>query len=129
MLYDGKTVKDFEPAKVKDMMKMAVSEGMRGVSPRFIQNIVSAAACDHDVKCVDPYGVLDAAKRWLATSALYKPEQSKEFGGALLGLATNALETFIKEDMGKAICGDEEALENMFKKYYDNVEAAINRKK
>ncbi|MFH1065257.1 MAG: serine protein kinase [Nanoarchaeota archaeon] len=129
MLYDGKTVKDFEPATVKDMMKMAVSEGMRGVSPRFIQNIVSAAACDHDVLCVDPYRVLDAAKVWLATSALYKPEQTKEFGGTLLGLATNALETFIKEDMGKAICGDEEALENMFKKYYDNVEAAVNRRK
>ena len=127
LLYDGRTVKDFEPAKVKDMMKMAVSEGLRGVSPRFIQNIVSAAACSHDVKCIDPYSVLNTAKRWLATSALYKPEQTKEFGGTLLELATKALEDLIKEDMGRAICGDDEALENMFKKYYDNVEAAVNK--
>ncbi|MDD4878320.1 MAG: serine protein kinase [Candidatus Nanoarchaeia archaeon] len=128
-LYDGRTVKDFEPSKVKDMMKAAVSEGLRGVSPRFIQNIVTAASCSHDENCVDPYMVLNAAKKWLATSALYKPEDAKEFGGALLGLATNALETLIKEDMGKAICGDEEALDSMFKKYYDNVEASVNGRK
>ena len=62
-LYDGRMVGMYTRQDVIEMKHDHIGEGMKGISPRYVMNRISAIASAPGVKCVTPLAVLDSLWR------------------------------------------------------------------
>ena len=80
-LYDGQWVSHFSQDDVVRAQRHNRSEGMTGLSPRYVMNRLSAAASSPDVSCVSPLMALDSLWRGLSENvSLDDAERAKYFG-------------------------------------------------
>ena len=80
-LYDGQWVSHFSQEDVERAQRHNRSEGMTGLSPRYVMNRLSAAASSPDVSCVSPLMALDSLWRGLSENvSLDEAERAKYFG-------------------------------------------------
>ena len=59
-LYDGRRVGAYTRQDVADIKRQHTSEGMSGISPRYVMNRISAVASIPDIECVTPLAVLNS---------------------------------------------------------------------
>jgi len=129
-LYNGKTLPGFTEDNVKELRKEAEREGLEGISPRYIQDKLSnCLVADIEETCVNPFMVLKELESGLRHHSLITSEEQREKYRELLAVVREEYEDIVKNEVQRAISGDEEALQRLCANYIDNVKAYTQREK
>jgi serine protein kinase len=129
-LYNGKTLPGYTEDNIKELRDETHREGMEGISPRYIQDKVSNALVKVDEGgCVNPFMVLNELEEGLLHHSLISSEDQKKRFKELLADVKGEYEDIVKNEVQRAICADEEAINRLFMNYIDNVKAYTQRQK
>ncbi len=129
-LYDGKTLPGFTEDNVKELRKEAVSEGMNGISPRYIQDKISnALVAEIGTDCINPFMVLNEIESGLKHHSLLTSDEQKKRYKELLGVVKEEYEDIVKNEVQRAISADEDAISRLCGNYIDNVKAYTQKEK
>ena len=129
-LYDGRTLPGFTEDNVKELRKSAVSEGMDGISPRYVQDKISNAMVrDSDAPSLNAFMVLNELESGLKNHSLINDEEKKKRYRDLLGLVKKEYEDIVKNEVQKAIAADETAIQRLCGNYIDNVKAYTQKER
>jgi serine protein kinase len=128
-LYDGEEVEDFSQRDVKELHDESPTEGMDGISPRYVINALSRALARDGTACVNPIDGLRALRDGLDQH----PGLSRERRDELLNLISESRREYdeeAKKEVQKAfVYSFEESARTLLNNYLDNVEAFCNRTK
>ncbi|MGH9362670.1 MAG: PrkA family serine protein kinase, partial [Thermoanaerobaculia bacterium] len=95
-----------------------------------IQDKISNALVKVDQSgCVNPFMVLNELEEGLLHHSLISSEDQKKRFKELLADAKGEYEDIVKNEVQRAICADEEAINRLFMNYIDNVKAYTQRQK
>ncbi len=129
-LYNGKTLPGFTEDNVKELRKEAEREGMEGISPRYIQDKLSnCLVADIEEACVNPFMVLKELESGLRHHSLITSDEQRDQYRELLAVVREEYEDIVKNEVQRAISGDEEALQRLCANYIDNVKAYTQHEK
>jgi serine protein kinase len=129
-LYNGKTLPGFTEDNVKELRKEASREGMEGISPRYIQDKLSnCLVSDVEEACVNPFMVLKELESGLKHHSLLNNQEQREKFRELLAVVREEYEDIVKNEVQRAISGDEDALQRLCANYIDNIKAYTQREK
>lgn len=129
-LYNGKTLPGFTEDNVKELRKEAEREGMEGISPRYIQDKISnCLVADIEESCVNPFMVLKELEGGLKHHSLITSGEQRDQFRELLAVVREEYEDVVKNEVQRAISGDEDALQRLCANYIDNVKAYTQREK
>jgi serine protein kinase len=129
-LYNGKTLPGFTSDNVAQLRKEAKSEGMLGISPRYVQDKISnALVANADSTNLNPFMVLNELDEGLKHHSLIHSEEIRERYRQLIGVAKDEYTDIVKNEVQRAIAADEEALMRLCSNYIDNVKAYTQREK
>jgi serine protein kinase len=129
-LYNGKTLPGFTEDNVKELRKEADREGMEGISPRYIQDKLSnCLVAELDESCVNPFMVLKELESGLRHHSLLTDEAERERYRELLAEVREEYEDIVKNEVQRAISGDEEALQRLCANYIDHIKAYTQHEK
>jgi serine protein kinase len=129
-LYSGKTLPGYTEDNVKELRKEARREGMEGISPRYVQDKLSnCLVADIEETCVNPFMVLKELESGLRHHSLLNSEELKESYRSLLAVVREEYEEIVKNEVQRAISGDEDALSRLCANYIDNVKAYTQRER
>ncbi len=129
-LYNGKTLPGFTEDNVIELKREAVTEGMHGISPRYIQDKISNALVAHPEEgCVNPFMVLHELEAGLRHHSLISSQEQLQHFRELLSVVREEYEDVVKNEVQRAIAADEEALMRLCSNYIDNVKAYTQREK
>jgi serine protein kinase len=128
-LYDGKNVAGFTEDHVKELRKTAKREGMRGISPRYVQDKISNALVrDPDARSLNPFMVLNELEGGLKNHHFENDEERDRFR-ELLAVVKDEYTDLVKNEVQKAIAADEGALKRLCDNYIDSLRAYILKEK
>jgi len=129
-LYNGKSLPGFTEENVKELREETTYEGMRGISPRYVQDKISNALVAHpDSKSINPFMVLNELESGLKHHTLITQEEERQRYRELLGVVREEYENIVKNEVQRAIAADEDALKRLCANYIDNVKAYTQREK
>lgn len=129
-LYDGKTLPGYTEDNIRELRAAAKTEGMEGISPRYIQDKISNALVSEEAAgCINPFMVMNELERGLAHHSLINSEETKKRYRELLSVVKNEYEDIAKSEVQRAISADEEALKRLNANYIDNVNAYVSHEK
>lgn len=129
-LYNGKTLPGFTEENIKELREEAVSEGMMGISPRYVQDKISNALVAHaESKSVNPFMVLNELESGLKHHSLITSEDLRTRYRELLGVVKEEYANIVKNEVQRAIAADEDALKRLCGNYIDNVKAYTQRER
>jgi serine protein kinase len=129
-LYNGKTLPGFTEENIKELREEATSEGMIGISPRYVQDKISNALVAHpDARTVNPFMVLNELESGLKHHSLVTSEDLKSRYREILGVVKEEYENIVKNEVQRAIAADEDALKRLCGNYIDNVKAYTQRER
>jgi serine protein kinase len=129
-LYNGKTLPGFTEDNVKELRKEAAREGLAGISPRYIQDKISnCLVAEIDESCVNPFMVLKELESGLRHHSLLTEESEREQYRELLAVVREEYEDIVKNEVQRAISGDEEALQRLCANYIDHIKAYTQHEK
>ena len=129
-LYNGKTLPGFTEDNVIELKREAVTEGMNGISPRYIQDKISNALVAHpDEGCVNPFMVLQELEVGLRHHSLITSQEQQQHCKELLSVVREEYEDIVKNEVQRAIAADEDALTRLCSNYIDHVKAYTQREK
>ncbi len=129
-LYNGKTTQEFTEDNVKELRKEAVREGLDGISPRYIQDKISAGlVLDKGKGCINPFIVLNEMESGLKGHSLINNEELRKRYRELLSEVKREYEDIVKHEVQRAISADEHAIDKLCGNYIDNIKAYIQREK
>ena len=129
-LYDGKSLAGFTEENIRELRKEAVSEGMDGISPRYIQDKVSNALVDEKHEgCVNPFIVLNEIEGGLKSHSLIANEDERKRYRELISTVKQEYEDIVKNEVQRAICADEDSISKLCANYIDNVKAYTQKEK
>ena len=129
-LYNGKSLPGFTEENIKELREQATNEGMRGISPRYIQDKISNALVAHpDAKSINPFMVLNELEAGLKHHSLITSEEIRNEYRELLSVVKEEYENIVKNEVQRAIAADEDALKRLCGNYIDNVKAYTQREK
>ena len=129
-LYDGRSVRGFTEDHVKELRKAATKEGMIGISPRYVQDKISNALVkDPDLKCLNPFMVLNELESGLKSHSLISNDEERERYRELLNEVKKEYENIAKNEVQKAVSADEEAITRLCANYIDNVKAYTQKER
>ncbi len=129
-LYNGKTLPGFTYENVKQLRKEAKSEGMHGISPRFVQDKISnALVVNPNSTCLNPFMVLNELEEGLKHHSLISNEEVREYYRHLISMVKEEYTDIVKNEVQRAIAADEEALTRLCGNYIDNVKAYTQKEK
>ncbi|TWT93405.1 PrkA AAA domain protein [Botrimarina colliarenosi] len=129
-LYNGKTLPGFTEENINELREQATTEGMVGISPRYVQDKLSNALVTHpDSRSVNPFMVLNELESGLKHHSLINDDEQKQEYRDLLGVVKEEYENIVKNEVQRAIAADEEALMRLCGNYIDNVKAYTQREK
>ncbi len=129
-LYNGKTLPGFTEDNVIELKKEAIGEGMRGISPRYIQDKISNALVAHpDEDNINPFMVIKELEDGLRHHALITDEETLKQFKELLSVVKEEYEDIVKNEVQRAIAADEDALARLCSNYIDNVKAYTQRER
>ncbi|QDU89958.1 PrkA AAA domain protein [Pirellulimonas nuda] len=129
-LYNGKTLPNFTEDNVRELREHATSEGMIGISPRYVQDKISNALVAHpEAHSVNPFMVMNELEAGLKHHSLINSEDTKQEYRDLLALVKEEYENIVKNEVQRAIAADEDALKRLSGNYIDNVKAYTQREK
>jgi serine protein kinase len=129
-LYNGKSLPGFTEENVKELREQATTEGLIGISPRYVQDKISNALVAHpEAKSINPFMVLNELEAGLKHHSLINSDDVKQNYRELLGVVKEEYENTVKNEVQRAIAADEDALKRMCANYIDNVKAYTQREK
>jgi serine protein kinase len=129
-LYNGKTLPGFTEDNVIELKRESADEGMRGISPRYIQDKISNALVAHtDENNINPFMVLHELEAGLRHHALITDQETLQHYRELLQVVREEYEDIVKNEVQRAIAADEEELARLCGNYIDNVRAYTQREK
>ncbi|MGI9455771.1 MAG: PrkA family serine protein kinase, partial [Aeoliella sp.] len=129
-LYNGKTLPGFTDENIKELREQATSEGMVGISPRYVQDKISNALVAHpEAKSINPFMVLNELESGLKHHSLINSDETKREYRELLSVVKEEYENIVKNEVQRAIAADEDALKRLCGNYIDNVKAYTQREK
>ncbi len=129
-LYNGKTMPGFTEDNVIELKRDSPTEGMTGISPRYIQDKISNALVAHpDEDNINPFMVMKQLEEGLRHHALIKDDDQYRQFKELLSVVREEYEDVVKNEVQRAIAADEEALTRLCGNYIDNVRAYTQREK
>ena len=128
-LYDGKYLPGYTEDTVKELLDKFPGEGMdSGVSARYVQDkIANCLSSHHDY--INPFMVLNEIRDGLQHSSLITNEEDKGRYIECVDLVMKELDQILKNEVQKALVGDEETIKRLCTNYIDNVVAFINKAK
>src|SRR5437588_9347826 len=123
-LYDGKTLPGFTEENVKELREETTSEGLQGISPRYVQDKISNALVAHlESRSINPFMVMNELESGLKHHSLITSEDLRQRYRELLGVVKEQYENIVKNEVQQAIAADEEAISRLCSNYIDNVKA------
>ena len=129
-LYNGKSLPGFTEENIKELRDQATTEGMIGISPRYVQDKLSNALVAHpDARSINPFMVLNELETGLKHHSLITSEETRTKYRELLQVVKEEYETIVKNEVQRAIAADEDALKRLCSNYIDNVKAYTQREK
>jgi serine protein kinase len=129
-LYQGKSLPGYTEDNVKELRKEAEREGMTGISPRYIQDKISNCLVqDVEESCVNPFMVMKELESGLRHHSLIANDEQREEYRHLLAVVREEYEDMVKNEVQRAISGDEDALQRLCANYIDNIKAYTQREK
>ncbi len=129
-LYNGKTLPGYTEDNIRELREECRHEGMEGISPRYIQDKISNALVKIDEGgCVNPFMVLNELEEGLVHHSLLSGDEQRKRFKALLADVKGEYEDIVKNEVQRAICADEEAINRLFMNYIDHVKACTQRQK
>jgi serine protein kinase len=129
-LYNGKTLAGFTEENIKELREETTTEGLQGISPRYVQDKISNALVAHlDSKSINPFMVLNELETGLKHHSLITSEDVRGRYRELLGVVKEEYENIVKNEVQRAIAADEDALKRLCGNYIDNVKAYTQREK
>lgn len=129
-LYNGKTLPGFTEENIKELREEAITEGLHGISPRYVQDKISNALVVHlDSQSINPFMVLNELEAGLKHHSLITSEEIRARYRELLGVVKEEYENIVKNEVQRAIAADEDALKRLCGNYIDNVKAYTQREK
>jgi serine protein kinase len=128
-IYDGREVDGVTLKDVKELQDEATREGMGGISPRYVINVLSTALTRDHVSCLNPIDALRALRDGLEQH----PSLTREQREALLNLIAETRAEYdeqAKKEVQKAfVYSFAESARTLLNNYLDNVEAYCNKSK
>jgi serine protein kinase len=129
-LYGGKSLPGFTEDNVKELRKEAEREGLSGISPRYIQDKISnCLVADVEEGCVNPFMVMKELESGLRHHSLIASDEVRDGYRKLLAIVREEYEDIVKNEVQRAISGDEDALQRLCANYIDNIKAYTQREK
>ena len=129
-LYDGKMLPGYTEDSVKELRAEAPNEGMRGISPRYIQDKISnALVAETGSSCLNPFMVMNELESGLEHHSLITNEEERKRYRELLAVVKAEYEDIIKNEVQRAISADEASINRLCGNYIDNVKAYTLKEK
>ena len=129
-LYNGKSLPGFTEENIKELRSQAVSEGMFGISPRYVQDKISNALVAHpEATSVNPFMVLNELEAGLKHHSLITNEDTKQHYRELLTVVKEEYDNIVKNEVQRAIAADEDALKRLCGNYIDNIKAYTQKER
>ncbi len=127
-LYNGQALPGHTEDTVKELIDKHPNEGTFGVSARYVQDKISNCLSDnHDY--INPFMVMNEIREGLEGSSLITRKEDISRYHACVDLAIGELNEILKDEVRKALTGDEKAIERLCTNYIDNVMAYIKKAK
>ncbi|HUS39442.1 MAG: serine protein kinase [Pirellulales bacterium] len=129
-LYDGKSLPGFTEENINELREQTTSEGLQGISPRYVQDKISNALVAHpDAKSINPFMVLNELESGLKQHALLTSDELRNEYRELLQVVKEEYENIVKNEVQRAIAADDDALKRLSANYIDSVKAYTQREK
>jgi serine protein kinase len=129
-LYNGKTLPGFTLDNIEQLRAEARSEGLYGISPRYVQDKISnALVVNPRATSLNPFMVLNELESGLKHHSLIPSEDVREHYRQLIAVVKNEYTDIVKNEVQRAIAADEEALSRLCGNYIDNVKAYTQKEK
>src|SRR4029077_3571340 len=129
-LYNGKTMAGYTEDNIKELREQVTSEGMHGISPRYVQDKLSNALVAHpEARSINPFMVLNELETGLKHHSLITAEDTRNHYRELLGVVKEEYTNIVKNEVQRAIAADEDALKRLCGNYTDNIKAYTQREK
>jgi serine protein kinase len=129
-LYNGKTLPGFTEDNILELREESLSEGMQGISPRYVQDKISNALVAHpEATSINPFMVLNELEAGLKHHSLITVDATRNNYRELLAVVKEEYENIVKNEVQRAIAADEDALKRLCGNYIDNVKAYTQREK
>lgn len=126
-LYDGKSLPNWTEDGVKELKDKHPSEGLEGLSARYIQDCISSCIA-RNKGYVNAFHVLNILKEGLRSSSLVDASQIDRYEKAH-DLSVKELQDILKNEVQKALVSDENLIVRICAKYIDNLVAYVNHEK
>lgn len=130
-LYNGENIEGFKEKDLREIKIDAVREGMFGISPRAIVNILANTLISEEVLCLNPFAILHNIHSSLQMNLFPKVSaDEKEKYMDIIDLVRKEFNEIAKAEVLKAFLASyEPAMEALCANYLDHVEAYINHDK
>ena len=131
-LYNGKVVPGYTEKDVQELKLETTTEGLEGISPRYVQDKISNALVKDDKEsklCVNPFTVMNELEEGLAHHSLINDETQKQSYRELLAAVKEEYTDIVKQEVQRAIAADEDGIKNLFGNYIDNVKSYTQKEK
>jgi len=119
-LYDGRALQGWTEDSVKEMRDKYPDEGMFGISCRYTQDKISNCLSSH-YDYINFFMVLNELKMGLDHQSLINNQDDKSRFVQCIDHARKELDEILKNEVQKALVGDEKAIERLCSNYIDNV--------
>jgi serine protein kinase len=128
-LYDGKLLPNWTDDLVKELKEKYPDEGMvGGISVRYVQDKISNCLSNNH-EYVNMFMVLNEIKEGLDHHSLISNKTDLSRYVACVELAVKKLTDILKNEVQKALVGDEDAIIRLCANYIDNLMAFIHKSK
>jgi serine protein kinase len=127
-LYNGEALPGYTEDTVKELHDKHPNEGMFGISARYVQDKISNCLSDnHDY--INPFMVMNEIREGLDNHSLITKKDDLARYHTCVDYAVKELDEILKDEVRKALTGDEKAIERLCTNYIDNVMAYIKKAK
>ena len=126
----GQTLPGFTQDNVEQLKTEARSEGMQGISPRYVQDKISnALVANAKSSNLNPFMVMNELEGGLKHHALLASDEKRREFREILAIVKQEYEDIVKNEVQRAISADEDAIAKLCSNYIDNVKAYTQRER
>ncbi|MCR9233662.1 MAG: serine protein kinase [bacterium] len=129
-LYNGRSLPGFTTENVEQLRKEAKSEGLFGISPRYVQDKISnALVVNSHSSNLNPFMLLNELDEGLKHHSLIANDEMRDHYRQLITVVKEEYTDIVKNEVQRAIAADEEALTRLCGNYLDSVKAYTQKER
>lgn len=128
-LYDGEQIEDFTDKDIPILKSEFDTEGMSGISPRYIINRLSSVLAEDSTTCITPIDVIRSIRKGFSSNPKLNTKEISRLE-SLLTLVIEEYSKIAKNEVQKAFFVNfEEEVDSLLANYLDHVEAFLDGSK